>query len=411
MKEASFTYIPLENPEGRISGLYFKDRLVLVDPFGKALSHCLKVHPDGWNDCWDVYWTPPKTNWKQKDRAECLRYLCQKWLDRDKQTLYQHVEQKQFELLDNSVKWFIVQELIELTDPLETMFQGVRVKLPVNRTGGFLPYALNMLIVGTIICKRLPEWSNSDQAAEDVTSFLHEDGLLFPLEQLYFDFFNERQFLEFFVDFLHKKYAKCNNIYLQISEYSTDKLTDTQIKDIFEEQLSLYETDKVLLELLPSPAAILLKRLTSSFFRHMYQDVGYLDKEGCLRAKLFDYFENLRNAQGEYWDSEIEQNTTFEDTFTYIYRQTNEYPKLIDFLIKEKCRTDFHADADWARHALVIYNTRPSILQKCPHTFIEWLKLFCHLFGRKFVRNYEPAKLNTDRKSHIECYMPPKTIG
>ena len=92
--------------------------------------------------------------------------------------------------------------------------------------------------------------------------------------------------------------------------------------------------------------------------------------------------------------------------FTFKYRQELGFSLLIDFLHSEKDRTDFHADSDWARYALTIYEWKPCILQKRPNTFKEWLPKFCELFGRKWVRDYEPNKLQSAKECPIVPFLP-----
>ena len=92
--------------------------------------------------------------------------------------------------------------------------------------------------------------------------------------------------------------------------------------------------------------------------------------------------------------------------FTFKYRQELGFSLLIDFLHSEKDRTDFHADSDWARYALTIYEWKPCILQKRPNTFKEWLPKFCELFGRKWVRDYEPNKLQSAKECKIVPFLP-----
>lgn len=94
--------------------------------------------------------------------------------------------------------------------------------------------------------------------------------------------------------------------------------------------------------------------------------------------------------------------------FTFKYRQELAFSLLIDFLADEKNRTDFYADSDWARYALTIYEWDPCVLQKRPNTFKEWLPKFCELFGRPFVRDYEPNKLQFARENNIIPFLPLK---
>lgn len=92
--------------------------------------------------------------------------------------------------------------------------------------------------------------------------------------------------------------------------------------------------------------------------------------------------------------------------FTFKYRQDLGFSLLIDFLRSERDRTDFHADSDWARYALTIYEWEPCILQKRPNTFKEWLPKFCELFGRAWVRDYEPNKLQSVKECKIVPFLP-----
>ncbi len=92
--------------------------------------------------------------------------------------------------------------------------------------------------------------------------------------------------------------------------------------------------------------------------------------------------------------------------FTFKYRQDLGFSLLIDFLRSERDRTDFHADSDWARYALTIYEWEPCVLQKRPNTFKEWLPKFCELFGRAWVRDYEPNKLQSVKECKIVPFLP-----
>ena len=92
--------------------------------------------------------------------------------------------------------------------------------------------------------------------------------------------------------------------------------------------------------------------------------------------------------------------------FTFKYRQELGFSLLIDFLHSEKDRNDFHADSDWARYALTIYEWKPCILQKRPNTFKEWLPKFCELFGRAWARDYEPNKLQSAKECKIVPFLP-----
>lgn len=92
--------------------------------------------------------------------------------------------------------------------------------------------------------------------------------------------------------------------------------------------------------------------------------------------------------------------------FTFKFRQELGFSLMVDFLAEEKERTDFYADSDWARYALTIYEWNPCVLQKRPNTFKEWLPKFCELFGRTFVRDYEPNKLQSNRENKMTSFLP-----
>lgn len=97
-----------------------------------------------------------------------------------------------------------------------------------------------------------------------------------------------------------------------------------------------------------------------------------------------------------------------EETFTYPFRQKQSYSQMLDCLIKEAKKT---TDIQWARHALAIFENRPSVLINPPADFKSWLEKFCKLFGRKWVRNYEPQKLKKikgkrAKPSEVTIYLP-----
>lgn len=106
--------------------------------------------------------------------------------------------------------------------------------------------------------------------------------------------------------------------------------------------------------------------------------------------------------------SEKPTQDDLNNTFTYKYRQTQAYSNLIDKLLREKQKVGKAADADWRRHALVLFEARKKVLiSTCPNQFTDWLNYFCDLFGRERVPYMEPGKIHkAQKKSCIECYMP-----
>ena len=92
-----------------------------------------------------------------------------------------------------------------------------------------------------------------------------------------------------------------------------------------------------------------------------------------------------------------------EKVFTYNYRQTTSYNLLIDFLCDESKNA---SDADWARHALALYDNRRGFTRNIPASFKKWLRKFCDLFGREWKRYYEPKKLHeTKIVSKVPTYL------
>ena len=134
----------------------------------------------------------------------------------------------------------------------------------------------------------------------------------------------------------------------------------------------------------------------AEFFRRTHE----LD---YLQQKIRDLQEQETNELDEI----KKKQTPIDKTFTYLFRNSQMFPHFIDFMTEEKEKTGRAADADWARHALVIYEHIPTVLQNRPNTFTQWLKDCCELFGREWVRDYEPEKLRkTNKKSKVEVYMP-----
>ena len=134
----------------------------------------------------------------------------------------------------------------------------------------------------------------------------------------------------------------------------------------------------------------------TEFFRRTHE-LEYLQKKILyLQQQETDELEDIK-----------QNKTPLDKTFTYLFRNNQMFSHFIDFMQEEKKRTDRAADADWARHALVLYEYRPTVLQNRPNTFTRWLHDCCELFGRTWVRDYEPEKLRkTDKKSKVEVFMP-----
>lgn len=90
-----------------------------------------------------------------------------------------------------------------------------------------------------------------------------------------------------------------------------------------------------------------------------------------------------------------------ENTFSFVFRRTDDYRRMIDFLIAER---NTASDGDWARYALAMYEA--NIFIHRPKTFKTWLPRFCEIFGRT-VPYQEPNKLKrTQCERSIEAFLP-----
>ena len=90
-----------------------------------------------------------------------------------------------------------------------------------------------------------------------------------------------------------------------------------------------------------------------------------------------------------------------EKTFSFVFRRTDDYRRMMDFLIAER---DIASDTDWARYALAMY--RANIFVSRPRGFTKWLPEFCRMFGRN-VPYQDPNKLDRAQcERPIEVYLP-----
>lgn len=126
-----------------------------------------------------------------------------------------------------------------------------------------------------------------------------------------------------------------------------------------------------------------------------------------LKAQIAELQQQLEEAQGNSTANGPSEKQ-LEETFTYPFRQKQGYPLLIDFLLNE---VKTASDIEWARHALAIFDNSPSVILNKPADFKSWLVDFCNLFGRKWVRDYEPMKLRNvkgkrAKKSKVDKFLP-----
>ena len=136
------------------------------------------------------------------------------------------------------------------------------------------------------------------------------------------------------------------------------------------------------------------------------REAQYLARIAELEARIKELEEKLEQYEGSSTTGPIEKQ--LEETFTYPFRQSQGYPLMIDYLIKEAKAA---SDIQWARHALAIYDNVPSVLLNKPTDFKSWLIDFCKLFHREWVRDYEPQKLRKvkgkrAKPSKIASFLP-----
>ncbi|MBQ6984195.1 MAG: hypothetical protein IJQ20_04625 [Paludibacteraceae bacterium] len=92
-----------------------------------------------------------------------------------------------------------------------------------------------------------------------------------------------------------------------------------------------------------------------------------------------------------------------EHLFTFNYRNSTSFSLLIDYL-RDECLSA--SDADWARHALALYDNWRGFLKTKPSSFKNWLVDFCNLFGRTWTRDYEPKKLKSaNKQSKVPSFL------
>ena len=122
------------------------------------------------------------------------------------------------------------------------------------------------------------------------------------------------------------------------------------------------------------------------------------------REQLAQMVRECRNAEPRrVIDSDKPTVKDLEDTFSYVFRKSMSYSLFIEDLLNDRQNAE---DADWARDALDIYDHWKKFLKKKPATFIAWLHTFCDIFGREWVRDYEPKKLKaTNKTSTILKYV------
>ncbi len=87
-----------------------------------------------------------------------------------------------------------------------------------------------------------------------------------------------------------------------------------------------------------------------------------------------------------------------KDYFTLSFKGGGNSPLRIDYFT-EYLLPDLKMDRntkDFARIALMIYNSNILLPPKRPNTFDSWYRTFCKLVGCKYIASYKPSKLKID---------------
>lgn len=359
--------------QGELEANHSEQNAVLLEPLASALLFNKPLLDDVW--CLS-----------RKKRVEQLLILCRVWLNAEQDCLIDAFGVDQIKEFDEKLMCIIMHEL----DELYKCWQ-IRVRMPIEQKEGFLPFFLNMVIAGSIIYDKSKQWSNTKQVATDIVKYLHEEGESFPLDEIVFNFIkDDRKLYEDYVIYELKQLAQReSNEHIYINE-STEWLSNQHRLEVIENELKHYNNCLNVFNVLPPKLAQKLQEYMYNFFRHM---VFHATVDDALFNRVRDCLGIQRPT-----NSSSYQLLCFENVFTYLYTKSSAYRSLIDFLLIEKDKKGRSADADWARHALAIYEWKPTVLKNRPNTYLEWLEIFCQLFGRKYVRTYEPNKLKMTKK-------------
>ena len=86
--------------------------------------------------------------------------------------------------------------------------------------------------------------------------------------------------------------------------------------------------------------------------------------------------------------------TRLEEYMSVQYRRSDNYRRLLDYLDAE-LHNPACCPKDWARYALVIYNSGAMHNLQKPKTFAKWHETFCSIVGCEYIE-YKPSQLNLD---------------
>lgn len=206
--------------------------------------------------------------------------LCRNWQTRDKQILKECYGVKRMQEYDDKLRSALLNELGN-----QHKYWTLRVKLPMEIKGGFIPFFYHFVAAGTIL-QQATLSSDADQVAIYFTKYLHEEGELYPLEQLQFDVIeNEREWFKTYVEIQLRNLARRignNSIYI---EESTEWLSNQHRKELLAWELECFEKNKIIFNILPQPQMEYFFDYTQAFFYHMLRHIDFNSPELVDKVK------------------------------------------------------------------------------------------------------------------------------
>lgn len=140
-----------------------------------------------------------------------------------------------------------------------------------------------------------------------------------------------------------------------------------------------------------------IEEFRACLFEEMDKQIEVWQNGGKRRRKSKQPATPASNSKPQFQIADAD----LENTFSFVFRRTDDYRRMIDFLIAER---DAASDGDWARYALAMYRAKIFIAR--PRSFTKWLPEFCRIFGRK-VTYTDPNKLDRAQcEKSIEAFLP-----
>lgn len=174
---------------------------------------------------------------------------------------------------------------------------------------------------------------------------------------------------------------------------------------IFKKEMEEMNYNQAFLQYMTQEQQKKMRKLTGDFFVSLLvrlKESPFYPTDYTTYTTCFSEQRHTQQTQRQLKDTDRPRKEDLEKIFSFTFRRTLQFELLIDML---KMECDKASDSDWARYALTIYQA--NILQNKPRTYKIWLNDFCNLFGRVWVRYYEPNKLGRSNKSNkIACFIP-----